>query len=160
MKWLYRVLLAAVLVLPGQASAQDLSGKWRYLHLDAVEGTKWFQNEGNAVVEYANGKIRAHFYTDGSKTDVQYELTGSLKLGKSIQPEPGILVQEGRITASVKTDGSDVGDPDPYQGTYTKITYSDAVRGKTRMIPPIPKFAETIILGDGINVLTLQRHVQ
>jgi hypothetical protein len=151
MKYLTGLSLAAFLLWPGLAAAQDLSGSWLWNRIAGNLG-KWDEGRGNADVEYSGGKFAAHLRDDSDKS-VHYELAGTLNLGRLVLDAEGGGLQKGVITVKSKTIASDAHDL-ALQGTYRKFVNDRQWR------PSAGTSEEYIVLTDGVNVVTLYRRTK
>jgi hypothetical protein len=140
------------LTWPGLAMAQDLSGTWRWIRVQPLLG-KWFQQEGNADVEYSNGKFQAHLYCGDDGKDVCYQLSGTFSLGKPKTDKDGSILTSGQVTAKTTTVASDAA-PIVIHGSYHGI-----LPGPTWQ-PSMGRTVEEIELNDGEVFIGLHRVIR
>jgi hypothetical protein len=135
-------LFALLLAWPAAVRAQDLSGKWQWIDVDAA--AKWFVIQGEADVTFANGKFTAHLRDGEFPKWVRFELTGTLT--KTKPPTGFKQVAYGTISAKVTRMNSGMSPNIPFHGDYVRTEFSNG-----------GAVAEYITLTDGFNFIGLKR---
>ena len=146
------LVLALVLACPAAASAQDLSGTWQWIEVDAAKS--WFVRQGEADVTFSNGHLTAHLRDGQYPGTVDFEVTGTLTKTKT-GPRADAAAH-GTIAAKITRTASDMSPGDLYSGTYVRMEYPAGSQGRAMF----GSASEYITLSDGFNFIGLKRDIK